>query len=77
MTSDIRQQEKIWRGKGRVLFFSINQSMQSGSTMLSLSSNTMFSQTVKTLYPGAMIGTIGEAYFRTTKEMGCPRGVVS
>lgn len=40
-------------------------------------SNTMFSQTVKTLYPGAMIGTIGEAYFRTTKEMGCPRGVVS
>ncbi|KAL7521014.1 hypothetical protein ACHAWX_005709 [Stephanocyclus meneghinianus] len=28
----------------------------------------------KTLYPASMIGTLGEAYFRTRKEMGCPRG---
>jgi hypothetical protein len=31
----------------------------------------------KKLYPASMIGTLGEAYFRTRKEMGCPRGVVS
>ena len=31
----------------------------------------------KTLYPASMIGTLGEAYFRTSKEMGCPRGAVS
>lgn len=28
------------------------------------------------LYPASMIGTLGEAYFRMTKEMACPRGVV-
>ncbi len=28
------------------------------------------------LYPAAMIGTIGELYFRTRKEMECPRGAV-
>jgi hypothetical protein len=31
----------------------------------------------KKLYPASMIGTLGEAYFRTRKEMGCPRGAVS
>ena len=31
----------------------------------------------KRLYPASMIGTLGEAYFRTRKEMACPKGVVS
>lgn len=31
----------------------------------------------KKLYPASMIGTLGEAYFRTRREMGCPRGAVS
>ena len=31
----------------------------------------------KRLYPASIIGTFGEAYFRMTREMACPRGVVS
>jgi hypothetical protein len=39
--------------------------------------DVMTSKVASKLYPASMIGTLGELYFRTRREMGCPRGAVS
>ncbi|KAL3779024.1 hypothetical protein HJC23_011463 [Cyclotella cryptica] len=46
------------------------------ATALSNSQAAVAASMAKKLYPASMIGTLGEAYFRNRKEMGCPRGAV-
>ena len=46
------------------------------SCLYLLNDPAMASAIASKLYPASMIGTIGEVYFRTRKEMECPRGAV-